>query len=437
MAARTRTGGGKRKSLDMKIHRRRLPNRLLLMAMRTRRAPTVAITCGFEISQIHEPESKPGLVNLLGDALDEGTEEYSGNELAELVEGYGGFLHTGGSSVGVQMAAADVKVAVRILGQVVMHPAFPTAGVRRVKKLVTADILADQDEPRTVAGQCFKASVYGRHPFGRAVKGTIDSVSAITRSQLKSFHKKWFTPDNCVIAASGDVDPEEILDLLSKTFGSWKGKAPSVPDTDEPSEITKPLHRHLPYDRAQVQIYLGHLGVRRSDPDFYRLRVMDHILGSGPGFTSRIARKLRDEQGLCYAVGAGISGSAGLERGTFTAYIGTSPGQETRAIQGFLREMRAIRDEPPSEPELNVVKAYLTGSFVWGLERNANLASYLLRLERYELGDDYIERLPGLINAVTREGVSESARKHLHPDRYHLVTLGSIDKDSIARVVGS
>ena len=182
---------------------------------------------------------------------------------------------------------------------------------------------------------------------------------------------------------------------------------------------------HLPLEREQVHVFLGHLGIRRSDPDYVALLVMDHILGTGPGFTSRIGKKLRDEQGLCYTVHAAITNGAGLEPGLFSAYIGTSPEHRTRAIDGFLREIRMIRDEPVTEQELRDVADYLTGSWVFGLERNANLVGYAIRCKRYALGYDYIQRYPDMVRAITREEVQRVAGRHLDPERVAIVSAGA------------
>jgi zinc protease len=177
--------------------------------------------------------------------------------------------------------------------------------------------------------------------------------------------------------------------------------------------------------REQVHVYLGHIGIRRTHPDFYTLSVMDHVLGTGPGFTSRCSRKLRDEQGLCYAVSAGITASAGEEPGTFTAYIGTSPEHRQRAIDGFLDEIRRIRTEPVSAQELQDVKDYLTGSFVFGLERNSNLAAYAIRARRFGLGFDFLQRYPDLIRGITAEHVRDAAERHLHPERLVVISAGA------------
>jgi zinc protease len=216
-----------------------------------------------------------------------------------------------------------------------------------------------------------------------------------------------------------------MLAQLRKTFGKFQGKAPKHPPMPEVPMPKAPRDIHVPMAREQVHVYLGHVGIRRTHPDYYALSVMDHVLGTGPGFTSRCSRKLRDEQGLCYAVSAGITASAGEEPGAFTAYIGTSPEHRQRAIDGFLAEIRRIREEPPTADELADVQAYLTGSFVFALERNANLAAYAIRARRFQLGFDYLHRYPEWIRSVTREQVQHVAAQHLHPEAMVCVSAGA------------
>ncbi len=410
--------------IRLETEKRELPNGLTLLAARKSSAPTVAMTCSFELNRLHEPEGKAGLAHMLGQTLDEGTAKHSSEDLAELVEGYGGHLSAGGNGATVQFAVEDVDVAADILAEVVRTPTFPEKELKRAQDLTIAEIQSDLDEPRTVASLAFRKMVYGDHPFGRPAKGDAESVSSLCREDLIGFHRTWCTAGNAVLVAVGDLETARLLDLLEHRFHDWQGTSPAYPEKPYPTDPSESVAQHIQQDKSQVQIFLGHRGIRRMDPDFYKLRVMDHILGSGPGFTSRIARKLRDEQGLCYAVGAGITGSAGREPGLFSAYIGTSPGQEQQAIDGFLAEMKRIREEPCTQQELEDVQAYLTGSFVWSLERNASLAGFLLRVERFGLGEDYLDRLPELIRAVTAQDVMESAHKHLHPDAYYLVTLG-------------
>jgi zinc protease len=415
---------GRKSGLKLKIHRRELSNGLVLLAVQNQTAPTLAVSCSFMVGRMEETLDKAGISYLVGESLDEGTSKWTGDELASLVEGYGGSLVTTGSGAAIRMAAEDSKLAVQILAEVILRPTLPKDGIRRMRDLALAEIQSERDEPRTVASIAFQRLVYGNHPYGRPSKGSMETMSSLTASQCRSFHKKWYIPSRGIIAGSGDLDPEKLLDLLEKSFGSWKDKNPRGPVVPEPRELKGPVREDLVFPSNQVQIFLGHLGIKRTDPDFYKLLVMDHVLGTGPGFTSRISRKLRDEQGLAYAVGASISNSAGSERGMFSAYIGTSPGQETQAINGFLKEIHAIRRVAPSRKEMEDVKAYLTGSFVWALERNSNLARFLIRMERFNLGEDYVQRYPDIIRDVSAKDVRDVAEKHLHPDCCVLLRLG-------------
>ena len=151
---------------------------------------------------------------------------------------------------------------------------------------------------------------------------------------------------------------------------------------------------------------------------------MDHILGLGAGFTDRISRKLRDELGLAYSVSANISLTAEIEPGMFAAYIATSAENMNRAIDGFLEEIRMIRTEHVSQEELNLAKDYITGSYVFNFETSNQLAHYLINLERYQLGEDFIWNFPELIQRVTIEDIQRVARQYLDPDNYYIASVG-------------
>jgi len=411
--------------IRLEIAERQLPSGLTLLAVRNPRVQTFAALVSLEIRPGDEPEGKSGLAHLTGACLDEGTARYSDLELATAAEKLGAHLD-GNSRGGIVMAPAKAEMpALRLLREVVTQPKFPTRSVRRVQGELLTEIRAEEDDPRTVAARRLRKRIYGDHPLARPAHGSTASVAALQVKDLRAYHRQWFRPGGGYVAASGPEAPEQMLDRLESAFRGFRGKAvehASMPDVEL---ATESHDKHVPMDREQVHVYLGHLGIRRPNPDFYVLSVMDHILGTGPGFTSRCARKLRDEQGLCYAVSAGITPSAGEYPGMFTAYIGTSPEHRHKAIDGFLQEIERIRREPPSQQELDDVKLYLTGSFVFALERNSNLAGYAVRARRFDLGFDFIARYPDIIRAITPEQVREAAEKYLHPDRLAVISAGA------------
>jgi zinc protease len=411
--------------IRLDIAEREIDTGLTLLAVHNPGVPTFACAVSLDVRPSDEPDDAPGLLNLVGECLDEGTKSYDALELAAAAERIGAVME-GNSRGGLVMCPADAhKDAIELLREMVLEPRFPGREVRRVAAELMTEIKAEEDDPRAVAARRFRKEVYGAHPLGRPPQGTLKSLARLKPKDLRAFHDQWFRPAGGFVAAAGPDDPERTLDRLEKAFRRFKAKAPKHP---APPDVDLPAigrDAHLPMPREQVHVFLGHLGIRRTHPDFYVLSVMDHVLGTGPGFTSRCSRKLRDEQGLCYSVSAGITASAGEEPGTFTAYIGTSPEHRQRAIDGFLEEIRRIRQEPVGAQELQDVKDYLTGSFVFGLERNSNLAAYAIRARRFGLGFDYMQRYPDIVRAITVEQVREAAERHLHPDKLVVVSAGA------------
>ncbi|MEC8252327.1 MAG: pitrilysin family protein [Planctomycetota bacterium] len=411
-------------AIRLHVAERELKSGLTLLAVHNPGVQTFACAVSLDTRVADDPVAMPGVANMVGECLDEGTARYDALGLAAAAEELGAMLegnHRGGAII---CPATQQQKATDLLRQLVMEPTFPAREVRRVQAEVMTEMQAELDDPRTVAARRFRAEIYGDHVLGRAMQGTLESVAAIKPKHLRDYHRTWFRPRAGYVAASGPFEPEEMLDRLERAFRGLRGAAPEHSQHPE-VELGVASDQHLAMPREQVHVFLGHKGIRRTEPDFYKLSVMDHILGSGPGFTSRCSRKLRDEQGLCYSVSAGISSSAGEEPGTFTAYIGTSPEHRERAVAGFLAEIDAIRKQPPSADELQDVKDYLTGSYVFALERNSNLAAYAIRARRFGLGYDFVERYPDLVRAVTVEDVREVAERHLHPDRLTIVSAGA------------
>jgi len=412
-------------AIKLEIAEQVLDSGLVLLAVRNPGVATYACAVSLDVRAGDEPASHVGLANLVGECLDEGSKRRSALQMAEAVESIGGAMdgsHRGGT---VLCPVEHQRNGADLLREMVLKPAFGLREVRRVQAEVVTGILTDEDDPRVVASRRLRRAVFGDHPLGRPAHGTRESVERIKPRDLRAFHGAFFRPANGYVAAAGPDEPEQMLEQLYRTFRGFRGKPAVHPQLSEVTIAERPREVHLPMAREQVHVYLGHMGVRRTDPDFYALSVMDHILGTGPGFTSRCARKLRDEQGLCYAVSAGITPMAGEEPGMFIAYIGTSPEHRQRAIDGFMAEIERIRREPPSVDEVDDVQAYLTGSFVFGFERNSNLAGYAIRARRFGLGFDFLSRYPEIVRAVTPERVLEVAQKHLHPDRMTVVSAGA------------
>lgn len=413
------------RAVELEIGERVLPNGLTLLAVRNPGVETYAAGAFLDVDVVDEAAGEEGLANLVGDMLDEGTAKHDGLGLAAAIEGIGGVLDGSASGGSVQCPVEHADKALALLCEILCEPKFPQRELARVKDEILTEIAAEEEEPRSVAAQRFRKLVYGPHPYARPGRGTRKSLAKLGRADLKRFHETWFVAQGAYVAAAGPEPTERMLDRLEKAFRKLPKAAPKHPVPPVPGLPPQASDEHIAMAREQVHVFMGHIGIRRTHPDWYALLVMDHVLGTGPGFTSRISKRLRDEQGLCYSVSAQIAGSAGEEPGTFAAYIGTSAENRAKAIAGFVHEIERIRAEPPTAQEVRDVQDYLTGSFVFGLERNTNLARYAVRSKRFDLGMDYLHRYPDLIRAVTPEDVLRVARTHLHPERMVTVSAGA------------
>ncbi len=322
------------------------------------------------------------------------------------------------------VAGSSWGLLLDVLGEVMTSASYPDERVATHLDRLKTRLAVEAEDPRAQGGILFKKLIYGDdHFLGRSAYGTLESVAGITADDMRAHRASAWCGKRAVIAVVGDVDPTEVRDRAEKAFASVPSGTPHE-RKDPTFPAIEPRRATFERERNQVHVYLGHLGIRRNNPDYVPLAVMDHVLGTGPGFTNRITQKLRDQLGLAYTVHADIHGSAGLLPGMFRAYIGTSPEHVQTAVDGFLTEMRTIRDVAVPQEELDVAKSYLVGSFSMGFERASRRASYLVSAEIHGFPDDHLERLPTEFAAVTPEDIQRAAREHLMPEACSIALSG-------------
>ncbi len=414
---------------ELSFERRVFENGLTLLFHENRRVPLLSLCVFFLAGKDQNPPEAPGLASLTSRLLDEGTERFGEEEISQTLEGIGAELTTFSerelSGAYLNLQAGDLETGVRLLAEMLRRPTFPVERLELERHQIINHIQAMSDDPQIVGSQVLNEWIYRGTPLAKPVLGTEDSVERLTRDQVREFHRRRFGPRNCVFVVVGDAEWGQLLEVVLAQLGDWTNPDHQLAGLEGLERQQSPIYDRVPMDKEQVNIYLGHLGIVRSNPDFYALQVMDTILGGGPGFTSRIPRRIRDEQGLAYLTYSDLTGSAGVYPGRFVAFVGTAPENADRALDSLRREIDDFLEEGPNEEELRVARNFLTGSFVFELQSNSSIARLLLSIEVFALERSFLARYPDLIRAVTLNDIRRVAAQYLDTINYTTVIVGS------------
>ena len=417
-----------------------LENGLRVFLVENHTTPSIAMNLTVLAGSRDEPDELAGTAMMTARLLDEGTKTRSSLEIADAIESVGGSIDTDcsfdRSAVFLAVLSRDIDLGLELVADMVRHPLFSDESIENERDRTLAEIRSAMDRPQVVTGWEFNELVYGTHPLHRPVHGYPETIPLIKREHLLAYHERHFTPANVMLSLVGDFDIPEMKARLEAILGSWESR-PAAPTglRKAPEPVQGVSAKFLNLESQQAHIYYGHLGIARTDPAFYTLQVMDTILGAGAGLTARIPHRLRDEEGLAYTTFASITNSAGSEAGKFLAYIATSPENVDAAIDGFIAEIDRIRTEPVSGDELADAQAYLTGSFVFSFETNAQIARFLINAELFGLGFDYVDTYPQYIQAVTADMIRQAAATYLSTTNHALVVGGPASAET-SRISG-
>jgi zinc protease len=268
----------------------------------------------------------------------------------------------------------------------------------------------------------FGELMYRDHPYGRSQLGYRETVEGLTRENVEGFYSRCYGATNMTVVIVGAMDRERALDVLQEAMGEWRGAnhCQAALPLVGPIVEAQMVQTEIP-GKTQTDLVLGWIGIDRKHPDFVRAYLADCILGQF-GMMGRIGEQVRDKLGLAYY--AYTSLDAGLGPGPWAAIAGVAPENVERAIEAILDEVRRLREEPVEDEELADNKAYIIGSMPLRLEGKEELAGQIANVELYQLGLDYLQRLPATIEALTAQDVMQVAQALTNPAAYVLSMAG-------------
>ncbi|HEY6420906.1 MAG TPA: pitrilysin family protein [Candidatus Binataceae bacterium] len=410
----------------LEIKRMTLSNGAVLLVSEEQLLPMVTVSIAFDAGARRDPRGKEGLARLTAECIAQGTKELTAAQFNQKVDFMGSAVSVG---VGRDYANADLTSLVRylpdtlhLLAGILTEPGLRDADIERKRAEQVAEIKSNEEQPGYVADVTFVKMLFGDSPYGHSAEGTADSVSKLSADDIRGFYHDQYKLGSAVIAVVGDVNAAEVKASLEKELAGLAGTVTPQPEPP-PVSVGPGIHADL-VDRnvAQANVILGFGGIARANPDFYKLQVMNYILGGG-GFVSRLVQVVRSKAGLAYSVGSGFD--AGRFPGAFTVVLQTKNKSANEALNLVLQQLREIQEKPVTDAELEDAKKFLVGSFPLKFDRQSSIASFMLQVELYGLGLDYADRYPKLIDAVTRDDVLKVAREYLHPDSAIVVAVAN------------
>jgi zinc protease len=410
-----------------------LANGLKVLVAEHHELPLVQFNLIINAGWTADPTDKPGVSSLTSDLQDEGTKNRSTLEISQDLKVLGASMGTSSSFDASYMTLNTLKKhlskSLEIFSDVLMNPTFPDHELERIKKEYLAQILQEKRQPFTASFKNFLRTLYGKdHPYGQPYTGTgtEESIKSITNKDLKQFYKTYFHPNNATLIVVGDVTADEIVPVLEKALKNWKKQ--DVPTIDIP--LLKRIEGNQIYlidkpGAPQSVIVTGHFGLLRNSPDYYKVQVMNAILGGK--FTSRLNMNLREDKGYTYGAGSFFMDLKGM--GPFLAYTQVHTQYTKETLVEMLKEYRGMAGEIPiSEEELSETKKYITLRYPGEFETISQIAGKLGEIVTYDLPRDYFNQYVQAIEKVSAADVIDAAKKYIHPDKMLFVIVGDVEK---------
>jgi zinc protease len=400
---------------DHTIQKFVLPNGLRLLVKEDHRLSFVEFRAVFQGGVLAETPANNGITQLLSKMLLKGTKGRTAEDIAREIESVGGHMDSygGNNSFGVnaEVLSSDFAVGLDLLADVLLNSTFPATALERERQIQIAGIRAQKDELLKSAAKAMRRALFGDAGYGLDTLGTEESVQKTKSADLKSFHTKLVTPNNCVLAIYGDVKTTSVKAAVQKTFTKWKSNLAATQTINHQSSTISQLTRVTETrDKKQAVLVIGYAGTTLHSDDRYALELLQE---SCSDLGSRLFLRIREKLGLAYYVGA--QNFLGLVPGYFAFYVGTAPEKAEVVETELLNEAELLRSEGITPEELKRAKAKIIGQKKIGRQDLGNLAMMTALDELYGLGYSYIDAEDTKIEAVTFDQVKGAAQKYLKP----------------------
>jgi predicted Zn-dependent peptidase len=362
-----------------------------------------------------EGRSVAGAAHFLEHLLFKSTPTRTAVDIAQAVDAVGGELnaftareHT---CYYAHVLDSDLELAVDLVADVVLNGRCAADDVELERDVVLEEIAMRDDDPEDTLGDVFLTAMFGAHPVGRPVIGSVETISAMTRTQLHSFHVRRYIPERMVVAVAGNVDHDEVVALVREHFGSRlvRGRS-AVPPRKGTGRVTgRPTLQVVNRDAEQTHLSMGVRTPGRHWKHRWALSVLNSALGGG--LSSRLFQQIRETRGLAYSVYSAVDTFS--DSGALSIYAACLPERFDEVVRVTTDVLEDVSRDGITEAECRIAKGSLRGGLVLGLEDSASRMNRIGRSELNYGKHRSIEHTLAQIEAVTHDEVNSVARQLL------------------------
>lgn len=377
------------------------------------RSASVGVWVG--IGSRDEGRSVAGAAHFLEHLLFKATPNRTAVQIAQAVDAVGGELnaftvreHT---CYYAHVLDTDLALAVDLVSDVVLNGCCAAGDVELERDVVLEEIAMRDDDPDDSLADSFLSAMFGSHPVGRPVIGSVESISSMTRDQLHSFHLRRYTPERMVVAVAGNIDHDEVVGLVKEFFGPRlvAGRDPLPPRRGGGRVPGGPTLQLVDRESEQTHVCLGVRAPGRHWDQRWALTVLNHAVGGG--LSSRLFQEIRETRGLAYSVYSAVDTFS--DTGAWSVYAGCLPERFDEVVTVATDVLDEVARDGITDQELRIAKGSLRGGLVLGLEDSASRMNRLGRSEINYGEHRSLETTLAQIDAVTLDEVNAVARKLL------------------------
>jgi zinc protease len=369
---------------------------------------------------------RSGVASMTASMSTQGAGDWDADEIAERIESVGARLS---AEAGRDSATLSLRTltkqpamdkALETAAKVLSEPRFGEADFERVRQNRLVGLRQDEQDPGTVASKAIYRRIFRDHPYASDPSGTLETLSALRREDLLTFHRRYYVASNAVVAMVGALTVDQAREVAEHLTGGLDTgerppNLPSVPD------LRDQVLEELDFPSTQTHVYAGQPGMRRLDSDYFPLYVGNHILG-GSGLVSLLSEEVRDKRGLSYSVYSYFLPMS--RRGPFLMGLQTKNDQAVEAREVLMATVRRFREDGPTAEELAAAIKNITGGFPLRIASNSKIVRYLAVMGFYGLPLDYLDRFNERVSEVTAEQIRDAFKRRVHPDKFATVIVG-------------